>query len=166
MAAPTLPGLGDIEIDLAVAGDRLGRADGGFRITVSNGTATCGRVAVAGDVPTFTTQGLALVFAGAQSCANLRMLDRARKTGAPGPESSMLKIKGTVIRQALSDLARQALGPAAATFPADALADNAALVPPDQATNAARYFNNRKLSIFGGSNEIQRNILARELLGL
>lgn len=75
VAAPTLPGLGDIEIDLAVAGDRLGRADGGFRITVSNGTATCGRVAVAGDVPTFTTQGLALVFAGAQSCANLRMLD-------------------------------------------------------------------------------------------
>ena len=102
----------------------------------------------------------------AMKITNLRMLDRARKTGAPGPESSMLKIKGTVIRQALSDLARQALGPAAATFPADALADNAALVPPDQPTNAARYFNNRKLSIFGGSNEIQRNILARELLGL
>ncbi|MDJ0629625.1 MAG: acyl-CoA dehydrogenase family protein [Rhodobacter sp.] len=102
----------------------------------------------------------------AMKITNLRMLAEARKTGAPGPESSMLKIKGTQIRQVLNDLARRALGPAAVPFPSEVLGGNAALVPPDQAMNAARYFNNRKLSIFGGSNEIQRNILAKAKLGL
>lgn len=97
---------------------------------------------------------------------NLRMLARAQEQSAPGPESSILKIKGTVVRQALNDLARRALGPAAAPFPAEALAGNAALAPPEHARNAARYFNNRKLSIFGGSNEIQRNILTKTMLEL
>jgi len=102
----------------------------------------------------------------AMKITNLRMLADAQKNGAPGPESSMLKIKGTVIRQALNDLARRALGPAATPFPSEALEGNAALVPPDHARNAARYFNNRKISIFGGSNEIQKNILAKALLDL
>jgi alkylation response protein AidB-like acyl-CoA dehydrogenase len=97
---------------------------------------------------------------------NLRMLAKAQEQGAPGPESSLLKIKGTVVRQALNDLARRALGPAAAPFPAEALAGNTALTTPEHARNAARYFNNRKLSIFGGSNEIQRNILTKTLLEL
>lgn len=102
----------------------------------------------------------------AMKITNLRMLAQAEEQGAPGPETSMLKIKGTVIRQALNDLARRALGPAAAPFPSEDLEGNAALVPPDFANGAARYFNNRKLSIFGGSNEIQRNILAKHALGL
>lgn len=67
--APLRPG----EIDLAVIGDRLGTADGGYRLTVGDGPTACERAAV-GDVATFTTQGLALAYAGAQSCANLRML--------------------------------------------------------------------------------------------
>jgi alkylation response protein AidB-like acyl-CoA dehydrogenase len=102
----------------------------------------------------------------AMKITNLRMLDNARRNGAPGPEASMLKIKGTVIRQSINNLARRALGPAAAPFPVEALDGNAALVPPDHARNAMRYFNNRKLSIFGGSNEIQRNILSKTMLGL
>jgi alkylation response protein AidB-like acyl-CoA dehydrogenase len=97
---------------------------------------------------------------------NLRILDRAARTGAPGPESSMLKIKGTVVRQALNDLARRLMGPAAAVFPPEAPDGNAGLLPPDEAGLAADYFNNRKISIFGGSNEIQRNILAKTVLGL
>ena len=101
----------------------------------------------------------------AMKITNLRMLVDAQKNGAPGPESSMLKVKGTVIRQALNDLARRALGPAAAPFPSEDLIGNAALVPPDQAMNAAQYFNNRKLSIFGGSNEVQREIIAKTTLG-
>lgn len=101
----------------------------------------------------------------AMRITNLRMLDRAQKTGQPGPETSMLKIKGTVIRQAINDLARRALGPAAAPFPAEALAGNLAIAPEDHAMNAASYFNNRKISIYGGSNEIQRNILAKGILG-
>ncbi|WP_420392171.1 acyl-CoA dehydrogenase family protein [Acuticoccus sp.] len=102
----------------------------------------------------------------AMKITNLRMLSDAQKNGSPGPESSMLKIKGTVIRQALNDLSRRALGPAAAPFPSEDLEGNEALVPPEQAHQAARYFNNRKISIFGGSNEIQRNILTKAVLGL
>ena len=102
----------------------------------------------------------------AMKITNLRMLSDATKNGQPGPESSMLKVKGTVIRQALNDLSRRALGPAAAPFPSEDLEGNAALVDADQAANAARYFNNRKISIYGGSNEIQKNILAKTMLGL
>ena len=53
----------------------------------------------------------------AMKITNLRMLFQAQKQGAPGPETSMLKIKGTVINQELRDLARRALGPLAAPFP-------------------------------------------------
>ncbi|MBV0912037.1 acyl-CoA dehydrogenase family protein [Anianabacter salinae] len=102
----------------------------------------------------------------AMKITNLRMLSEAQKNGAPGLESSMLKIKGTVIRQTLNDLTRRALGPAAAPFPSEDLDGNAALVPGDFANEAAEYFNNRKISIFGGSNEIQRNILSKAMLGL
>ncbi len=102
----------------------------------------------------------------AMKITNLRMLADAQKNGRPGPESSMLKIKGTAIRQALNDLSRRAQGPAAAPFPSEDLEGNAAIAPPEHARNAARYFNNRKLSIFGGSNEIQRNILAKAMLEL
>jgi len=102
----------------------------------------------------------------AMKITNLRMLSDAQKNGAPGPESSMLKITGTEIRQSLNDLARRALGPAAAPFPSEALEGNAALVPADHAANAMRYFNNRKISIFGGSNEIQKNILTKAMLEL
>jgi len=102
----------------------------------------------------------------AMKITNLRMLVRAREQGGPGPETSILKIKGTVVRQALNDLSRRALGPAAAPFPSEDLLGNASLVPEEHARNAARYFNNRKLSIFGGSNEIQRNILTKAMLEL
>ena len=102
----------------------------------------------------------------AMKITNMRMLMTAQKQGAPGPETSFLKIKGTVIRQELNDLARRALGPSAAPFPAEELAANLAMAPADNATNAAQYFNNRKVSIFGGSNEIQRNILTKALLEL
>jgi alkylation response protein AidB-like acyl-CoA dehydrogenase len=97
---------------------------------------------------------------------NLRMLYTAQTQGAPGPETSILKIKGTVIRQTLNDLSRRALGPAAAPFPSEEMFGNAALVAPEDVNNAADYFNNRKLSIFGGSNEIQRNILTKAMLEL
>jgi alkylation response protein AidB-like acyl-CoA dehydrogenase len=102
----------------------------------------------------------------AMKITNLRMLYTAQTQGAPGPETSILKIKGTVIRQTLNDLSRRALGPAAAPFPSEEMFGNAALVAPEDVNNAADYFNNRKLSIFGGSNEIQRNILTKAMLEL
>ncbi|MFK5981097.1 MAG: acyl-CoA dehydrogenase family protein [Rhizobiaceae bacterium] len=102
----------------------------------------------------------------AMKITNLRMLFKAQKQNAPGPETSILKIKGTLIGQELRDLARRVLGPSAAPFPGAITDGNLALAPADAANNAARYFNNRKTSIFGGSNEIQRNILTKTMLEL
>ena len=100
----------------------------------------------------------------AMKITNLRMLFKAQEQGAPGPETSILKIKGTVINQELRDLARRALGPLAAPFPGHVGDGNIVFGPADTAYNAAQYFNTRKTSIFGGSNEIQRNILTKTML--
>ncbi len=67
-----VPGL-RAQVGFAVAGDRLGTADGSYRLTVGDGPGTCERAPASADEPTFTPQGLALAYAGAQSCANLRM---------------------------------------------------------------------------------------------
>ena len=105
----------------------------------------------------------------AMSTTNLRMLAQAAAGQAPGAESSMLKLKGTQIRQAINDLTRRAVGPWALAFPSEAIAgasDDAPPGPPDAAAATRAYLNNRKLSIYGGSNEIQRGIIAKSLLGL
>lgn len=102
----------------------------------------------------------------AMKITNLRMLFQAQKQGAPGPETSILKIKGSTIYQELNDLARRALGSSAAPFPGHVTEGNILFGPPDTANSAAKYFNNRKISIFGGSNEIQRNILTKTMLEL
>jgi alkylation response protein AidB-like acyl-CoA dehydrogenase len=104
----------------------------------------------------------------AMKLTNLRVLAAVQGGGAPGAESSMLKIKGTEIRQALNALARRALGPyAAPLIPVTEEGSNTPDFMPDDAhETTATYFNNRKLSIFGGSNEIQKNIIAKQMLGL
>ncbi len=105
----------------------------------------------------------------AMETTNLRVVAAAAAGQAPGPESSMLKVKGTQIRQEITDLIRRATGPYALPFQADALAPagNTAPIGPDHAPAAApQYFNNRKLSIYGGSNEIQRGIISKTMLGL
>ena len=98
---------------------------------------------------------------------NLRVLAAAANGETPGPESSMLKIRGTEIRQEITSLTRRALGPYAQPFVSEALDEgyNGPTIGPGYAA-AADYFNNRKLSIFGGSNEIQREIVAKTLLRL
>jgi alkylation response protein AidB-like acyl-CoA dehydrogenase len=84
---------------------------------------------------------------------NLRFLDRMRRTGQPpGADVSMLKIKGTEIQQALTELMMEATDPAAS----DALSDAV----------RKRYLSTRKTTIYAGSNEIQRNIIAKMTLGL
>ncbi|WP_111498356.1 acyl-CoA dehydrogenase family protein [Marinobacter bohaiensis] len=87
----------------------------------------------------------------------------------PGPQTSILKIKGTEIGQALFELAMEAVGPAALAHIPDALEldyEGARVGSIDATPAAGDYFNMRKLSIFGGSNEIQRNIIAQRVLGL
>lgn len=75
---PTLAGGGAAAVDLAVAGDRLGVLDGGYRLTLGSGPARCEPATVGPDVPTLSPQGLALLVAGAQTCGNLRLLSHLR----------------------------------------------------------------------------------------
>jgi alkylation response protein AidB-like acyl-CoA dehydrogenase len=100
---------------------------------------------------------------------NLRMIAAVVGGGVPGAESSMLKIRGTQIRQEISSLNRRAMGPYARPFIQEALEDGYTEIqvgPKAAASAASLYFNNRKLSIFGGSNEIQKNIISKMILGL
>jgi alkylation response protein AidB-like acyl-CoA dehydrogenase len=97
----------------------------------------------------------------------LRML--AAETGgqAPGVEVSMLKIRGTEVQQRLNELELEAMGPHAALRARGVSSPGAEPVAVPVAVDVAdTYFNMRKTSIFGGSNEIQRNILAKAVLGL
>jgi len=103
----------------------------------------------------------------AMATTNLRIVSQAAVGQAPGVEASMLKVKGTIIRQAINDLARRVAGPYALPFASEAVeGSNEPPVGPEGAGPvAAKYFNNRKLSIFGGSNEIQRGIIAKMKMG-
>ena len=97
----------------------------------------------------------------------LRVLAQADK--APGPEASVLKVRGTEIQQRLSELMVEAAGPLALPFdPAYLEGERAHSVIDDDfaAPLLPHYFNFRKTSIYGGSNEIQRNIISQMILGL
>jgi alkylation response protein AidB-like acyl-CoA dehydrogenase len=96
---------------------------------------------------------------------SLRVLASVAGDAPPGPEGSMLKIRGTEIRQEIFSLTRRALGPYARPFVRDAMVGGS-IGPEDSAAVAAAYFNHRKLSIYGGSNEVQRNIVSKTMLGL
>ncbi len=89
-------------------------------------------------------------------------------TGKPDPASSILKIKGSEIQQATTALLMDIMGPYAMPYqPHTADGTNEPPVGPDYAGDAApHYFNYRKVSIYGGSNEIQKNIIAKAVLGL
>ena len=81
----------------------------------------------------------------------------------------MLKVKGTEIQQALTELMVEAAGPLALPFdPAflSGASEHAIAGDDDAAPLAGYYFNYRKTSIYGGSNEIQRNIISQMILGL
>ncbi|MES2759809.1 MAG: acyl-CoA dehydrogenase family protein [Pseudomonadota bacterium] len=96
----------------------------------------------------------------------LRVLSQAHK--APGPEASVLKVRGTEIQQTLTELMVEAAGPLALPFDPAYLEGETehSIVDDDAAPLAAHYFNFRKTSIYGGSNEIQRNIITQMILGL
>jgi alkylation response protein AidB-like acyl-CoA dehydrogenase len=97
----------------------------------------------------------------------LRVLAQADQ--APGPEASVLKVRGTEIQQRLSELMVEAAGPLALPFdPACLEGEHAHSVIDDDfaAPLLPHYFNFRKTSIYGGSNEIQRNIISQMILGL
>lgn len=87
----------------------------------------------------------------------------------PGPAASMLKVQRTELMQAIDTLGIEALGEHAGVHQPDAwlAGANVPVVGPDVlVTGMARYLNNRAGSIYGGSNEVQRNIMAKAVLGL
>ncbi|WP_111735823.1 acyl-CoA dehydrogenase family protein [Roseovarius amoyensis] len=99
----------------------------------------------------------------------LRLLSEIETGGAPGAESSILKIKGAEIQQAITEFLLEIAGNKALPFVRDRMHPDwdGAPVGPDYAGMAApRYFNFRKASIYGGTNEIQKNIIAKAVLGL
>jgi alkylation response protein AidB-like acyl-CoA dehydrogenase len=105
---------------------------------------------------------------------NLRVLSaEARESRPPGPEASILKIKGSEIIQQLAELQMHALGHDALPYLREAL-DLGWAAPPPLAEHypdyapplSGQYFNQRKTTIFAGSTEIQKNIISKLILGL
>ena len=98
----------------------------------------------------------------------LRVLSAVATGKAPGPESSILKIKGTEIQQALDELWLEAAGIYALPFVPEQYQegfDGDVIGPQFAANTAPHYYNNRKVTIYGGTNEIQKNIIAKQVLG-
>ncbi len=101
--------------------------------------------------------------------AELRTLAALSVGKAPGPESSILKIVGTELAQAMDELFVELAGYHCVPFLPEQFEEGYQgehIGPGNAAAAALTYFNNRKLSIFGGSNEIQRNIISKAVLGL
>lgn len=99
----------------------------------------------------------------------LRALSRESSGKPPGPEANLLKIRGTEVQQRITELALEAVGYYANPYVPDALKDgwNEEPIGPEYAAPIApKYFNWRKASIYGGSNEIQKGIIAKMVLGL
>ena len=101
---------------------------------------------------------------------DLRTLAAVASGKAPGPESSILKLKGTELQQAVDELYVDAAGYYALPYVPDQYVLD---FPPDErigegteSNTSLRYFNYRKASIYAGSNEIQKNIIAKHVLGL
>lgn len=94
----------------------------------------------------------------------------AESIGAePGPEVSMLKLRGTEIQQRISELLLEAIGGAANPYVPEALSEGWNEEPIGAAHAAGiapHYFDWRKASIYAGSNEIQKNIMTKMVLGL
>jgi alkylation response protein AidB-like acyl-CoA dehydrogenase len=108
----------------------------------------------------------------ALNAAELRVFSALSAGGRVGPQSSMLKCAGSETQQAITELALEAVGAYAQPFVQDTWAEiqgrsNEPRPGPDYAGPVApTYFNYRKTSIYAGSNEVQRNIMAKLILGL
>lgn len=100
---------------------------------------------------------------------NLRVLSKLAAGDAPGAESSLLKVKGTEVQQSITALLMEAVGYFGFPYSKEVMLNDwqdEAIGPEEAAVLAPHYFDWRKSSIYGGSNEIQKNIMAKAVLGL
>lgn len=101
---------------------------------------------------------------------NLKLIssDGDGKPHTPGPEASILKVKGSEIQQMISELAAQVLGPygIAHLLSSQDHDDISHAFPTDFEHLTGHYFNLRKTTIYGGSSEVQKTIICRMILGL
>ena len=105
----------------------------------------------------------------AMEFTELRILGALAAGQNVGPESSMLKTRGTELQQIVTELVMEISGnytmPLDQSTPAEG--DNFQAVGPEPSNGVSQeYFNTRKVSIYAGSNEIQRNIMSKLVLGL
>ena len=98
----------------------------------------------------------------AVAMGNYRTLAAAQLGHAPGPESSILKLVGTELQQELTELAMDALGHSAQGW----LDSDTQALPDFERNIASEFCYLRAATIYGGSNEIQKNIIAKNVLGL
>lgn len=109
------------------------------------------------------------VLVDAIEASEAQMLAAMRRGQSPGPASSMLKVQGTEAQQRIQELGVALAADFAAVHQSAARKVGSNVAPVGNAadiTATARYFNGRAASIYGGSNEIQRGIMAKMLLGL
>lgn len=97
----------------------------------------------------------------------LRLLSAGQRSRVPQVEASMLKVRGTELRQAIYETLLDIAGPHALPFAAETQfleAIDRMPAPPELGTLAANALDARKLSLYGGSNEVQRNLIAQAVL--
>jgi alkylation response protein AidB-like acyl-CoA dehydrogenase len=97
----------------------------------------------------------------------LRLLSANQQSRFPAVEASMLKVRGTELRQAIFELLLDIAGPHAVPFSAESQFlehVGEAAAPEDMVSLAANCLDSRKLTIYGGANEVQRNLIARAAL--
>jgi alkylation response protein AidB-like acyl-CoA dehydrogenase len=103
----------------------------------------------------------------ALEATELRIVAQMSRGIDPGPVASLFKIRGTEIFQRITDLTHRAIGNYGLALREHPSSANIFMPGPDHGQTASeKYLNSRKLSIYGGSNEIQHNIIAKAVLGL
>ena len=149
--------------------ERGGRASAGLKVGLQR-VAELARGEGVMDDPDFRQRFAALKVAiSAIEMTEQRILGAFAGGGTPGPLASLLKIQGTEAMQKIDELGVEAAGLYGAveqTAARQALSQMAYVGPEAALTAMARYYNNRAASIYGGSNEIQRNLIAKLVLGL